>query len=88
MTAKIGISTWAYQDLPLRDALERISLLSDNAEILCEARHSLLDSTNLEALESFNLNYTVHGLITDVNIASVHDVIGSASIDLQKGHIS
>ncbi len=88
MTTKIGISTWAYQDLQLGDALERITHLSDNAEILCDARHSLLDSTNLEALESFNLKYIVHGLITDVNIASIHDAIRSASIDLHSKAIS
>jgi sugar phosphate isomerase/epimerase len=84
MTKKIGISTWAYQDLSLGDALERISSLSDNAEILCEAQHSLLDPSNLEALDSFSLKYTVHGLITDVNIASIHDTIRSASVELHR----
>ncbi len=84
MTSKIGISTWAYQDLPLGEALERISSLSDNAEILCEAQHSLFDQSNLEALESFSLKYTVHGLITDVNIASIHDTIRSASVELHR----
>jgi sugar phosphate isomerase/epimerase len=84
MTAKIGISTWAYQDLSLDEALERIISLSDNAEILCEARHSLLDPSNLDALESFSLKYTVHGLITDVNIASIHDAIRSASVELHR----
>ncbi len=84
MTTKIGISTWAYQDLSLSDALERIVSLSDNAEILCEAQHSLLDPSNLEALDSFSLKYTVHGLITDVNIASIHDTIRSASVELHR----
>jgi sugar phosphate isomerase/epimerase len=84
MTTKIGISTWAYQDLSLSDALERIISLSDNAEILCEAQHSLLDPSNLEALDSFSLKYTVHGLITDVNIASIHDTIRSASVELHR----
>ena len=84
MTTKIGISTWAYQDLSLGDALERIISLSDNAEILCEAQHSLLDPSNLEALDSFSLKYTVHGLITDVNIASIHDTIRSASVELHR----
>ncbi len=81
---KIGISTWAYQDLPLAEALERISHLSDYAEILCEARHSLLDPSNLEVLESFSLGYTVHGLVTDVNIASVHPELRSASIEIHR----
>lgn len=84
MNAQIGISTWAYQDLSLSDALERIISLSDCAEILCEARHSLLDPSNLEALDSFNLKCTVHGLITDVNIASIHEIIRSASIELHR----
>ena len=84
MTTKIGISTWAYQDFPLGDALERISSLSDKAEILCEAQHSLLDPSNLEAMDSFSLKYTVHGLITDVNIASIHDTIRSASVELHR----
>jgi sugar phosphate isomerase/epimerase len=84
MAAKIGISTWAYQDLSLDEALERIISLSDNAEILCEARHSLLDPSNLDALESFSLKYTVHGLLTDVNIASIHDTIRSASVELHR----
>jgi hypothetical protein len=57
---------------------------SDNAEILCEARHSLLDPANLESLASFSLKYTVHGLITDVNIASIHDVIRSASLGIHQ----
>lgn len=81
---KIGISTWAYQDLPLREALERISQLSDCAEILCEARHSLFDSKNLEATESFGLKYTVHGLVADVNIASIYPEFREASVNLHR----
>lgn len=80
----IGISTWAYQDLALEEALERLSQLSDHAEILCEARHSLLDPANLEVLESFNLRYTVHGLVTDVNIASIHPELRFASVGLHR----
>jgi sugar phosphate isomerase/epimerase len=81
---KIGISTWAYQDLPLAEALEKISELSGRAEILCEARHSLLDRENLEALESFSLDFTVHGLVTDVNIASVYPELRKASVQLHR----
>jgi len=88
MATKIGISTWAYQDLSLRDALERIVQQSDNAEILCDAKHNLLNSKNLESLESFDLKYTVHGLITDINIASIHESIRTSSIDLHDQAIS
>ena len=82
MTMKIGISTWAYQDLPLAEALQRISALCDRAEILCEARHSLLDPENLQVMESFSLKYTVHGLVTDVNVASVHPELRRASVEI------
>lgn len=81
---KLGISTWAYLDLPLPKALERISGLSDRAEILCEARHSLLLPENLECLSSFSLKYTVHGLMSDVNIASIHHQIREASMNLHR----
>jgi sugar phosphate isomerase/epimerase len=81
---KIGISTWAYQDLSLHEALERISQLSDCAEILCEARHSLFNPKNLEATESFDLKYTVHGLVADVNIASIYPEFREASVNLHR----
>lgn len=81
---KLGISTWAYQDLPLPQALERISLLSGRAEILCEARHSLLCPENLESTFSFSLKYTVHGLVADVNIASIYPELREASVNLHR----
>lgn len=84
MKCKIGISTWAYQDLSLREALERISQLSDCAEILCEARHSLLNPENLESTESFDLLYTVHGLVADVNLASIYPELREASVNLHR----
>lgn len=88
MTMKIGISTWAYQDHSQAAALERISHLSDRAEILCEARHSLFNPKNLEATESFNLKYTVHGLVADVNLASIYSEFREVSVDLHKRAIS
>lgn len=84
MNCKIGISTWAYQDLSLREALERISQLSNSAEILCEARHSLLNPDNLEATESFGLKFTVHGLVADVNLASIYPELRGASVKLHR----
>ncbi|NPV61706.1 MAG: sugar phosphate isomerase/epimerase [Methanotrichaceae archaeon] len=80
----IGISTWAYQDQPLNEALRRISELSSHAEILCEAGHSLLDRENRDAAESFDLNYTVHGLVTDVNIASIYPGLRRESVALHR----
>lgn len=81
---KLGISTWAYLDRSLPEALSRISHLAERAEILCEARHSLLRPENLEAMASFSLKYTVHGLIADINIASVYPEFREASVRLHR----
>jgi sugar phosphate isomerase/epimerase len=88
MRSKIGISTWAYQDIPLAAALDKISLLSDRVEILCEARHSLFNPENLMATESFSLKYTVHGLVADVNLASIYPEFREASVNLHRRAIS
>jgi len=58
---KLAVSTWAYLDLPLSQALERISELCDRAEILCEARHSLFRPENLSCASSFSLKYSGTG---------------------------
>lgn len=79
---KIGVSTWAYQDLDLNEALQKISEIANRVEILCEARHSLLRPENLETAQSFGLKYTVHGLVADINIASVYPELREASVRL------
>jgi len=84
MDMKIGISSWAYLDLPLGEALERISRLSGRAEIICDAGHSLFFSDNLESASSFSLKYTIHGLIADINIASIHPEFREVSVKLHR----
>lgn len=68
----------------MAEALEKIARLTKRAEILCETGHSLLDEKNRDSALSFDLDYTVHGLITDVNIASIHEAIRSASVKLHR----
>ena len=81
---KLAVSTWAYLELQLDQALERISRLASRAEILCEGRHSLFKADNLEIASSFPLKYTVHGMIADINIASIYPEFREASINLHK----
>ena len=85
---KLAISTWAYLDQPLEQALERISELSDRAEILCEARHSLFCPENQDAASSFSMKYSVHGLIADINIASIYPEFREASVNLHRRAIA
>jgi hypothetical protein len=59
---KCGISTNCLMHLPLREALEMLSPLSDTVEIQCDADHSLF--THLEDAQSFDLHYTIHAPTT------------------------
>jgi sugar phosphate isomerase/epimerase len=59
-----GISTAAYRDLPLADALERIADLAPLAEVRCEGQHDLAEPLNLRAAvaaREAGLRLTVHG---------------------------
>jgi len=85
---KARISTGAYQELPLSAALERVSRISNSAEVLSEGRHSILIQENVETLNSFKLNYTVHGAVSGTNIASLDPSVRSASIALHKREIA
>ncbi|HOU70810.1 MAG TPA: TIM barrel protein [Methanothrix sp.] len=84
MDMKLGISTWAYLDLPLDQALDRISMLSTRAEILCEGRHSLFRPENLDTASSYSLRYSIHGPIADINIASIYHEFREASVNLHR----
>ncbi|VVB69850.1 endonuclease 4 [uncultured archaeon] len=84
MDMKLAISTWAYLNLSLPEALERISRLSDRAEIICESRHSLFRPENIEVASSFSLEYTVHGLVADINIASIYPEFRETSVALHR----
>ena len=76
----IGISSFAFHDLPLAQALEKIESLTDCAEIFSEGRHDLLREE--EVAFSYDLTYTVHAPSTDINLASVRDPIRMASLQL------
>ena len=74
--------------MPLEQALEKISELSDRTEILCEAKHSLFRPENLDATSSFSLKYSVHGPIADINIASIYPEFREASVKLHRRAIA
>ena len=59
----IGISTGAYAELPLAQALERIAELAPFAEICSWGQHSLVDPGNARAIAQIGLPFSVHGPI-------------------------
>lgn len=76
---KIGVSTLAINDNDLYENLESFENLNIGyIEILQEYPNSNID---VDILNSFNFNYTVHSPIIDLNIASLSKTIQTASIN-------
>ena len=65
-------------DRPLDEALGLISSRTDLAEILSDGPHSLFLAE--ETCYSFDLGYTVHAPVADVNIASENEHLRRATI--------
>jgi len=76
----IGISSYAYQSLPLSQALEQIEKISGCAEIYSEGMHDIFRHPQIP--HSYNLIYSVHAPTTDLNIASIREPIRCASLEL------
>ena len=65
-------------DKSLEEALELISSRTDLAEILADGPHSLFGTE--ETCHSFDLRYTVHAPVADINIASDNEHMRRAAI--------
>ncbi|MBP2030928.1 sugar phosphate isomerase/epimerase [Methanohalophilus levihalophilus] len=76
----IGVSSFAYHDLPLSEALSRIENIAPCAEIFSEGQHDLLNEN--EVAFSYDLEYTVHAPTSDLNLASIREPIRKASIEI------
>ena len=78
----IGISSYAFHDLPLSEALEKIESMSRCAEIYSEGLHDIF--RHAQTPLSYDLKYSVHAPTTDLNIASIREPIRQASLELVK----
>ncbi len=74
----IGISSFAFSELPLCEALEKIGNLTNCAEIFSEGKHDLFFEKELTF--SYDLTYTVHSPSTDVNLSSIREPMRNAAI--------
>ncbi|KGK98114.1 xylose isomerase [Methanococcoides methylutens] len=79
----IGVSSFAFHELPLSEALEKIEPIADCAEIFSEGAHDLFREEELAY--SYDLKYTVHAPSTDMNLSSLREPIRLAAIGLAKG---
>ncbi|MCD4767726.1 MAG: sugar phosphate isomerase/epimerase [Methanosarcinales archaeon] len=76
----IGISSYAFHNLPLSAALENIESISKCAEIYSEGLHDIFRHTQTPL--SYDLKYSVHAPTTDLNISSIREPIRQASLEL------
>jgi sugar phosphate isomerase/epimerase len=79
---KISISTLPYYPQPLQDILDHIIELDQSyCEIIHEYPH---DISNVEMINSFDIEFSVHAPLSDVNVASHNEGIRRSSISLIK----
>ncbi|WP_074175710.1 sugar phosphate isomerase/epimerase family protein [Methanoculleus bourgensis] len=74
----IGCSTCCLMDQTLEEALSLISRHTGLAEILSDGPHSLFHEE--ETCHSFDLRYTVHAPVADINIASDNEHLRRATV--------
>jgi sugar phosphate isomerase/epimerase len=74
-----GISTFCLHNIPLLDALDRLSPLTGCIEIMDEGLHYL---GSAEPLLSFSVKYSIHAPCRGTNIASLLEPIRQASVEV------
>ena len=74
-----GISSFCLHHHPLSYALDTLSSHTNLVEIMDDGPH-FLESTEL--LESYSLHYAFHAPARSVNIASLHEAIRKASVEV------
>ena len=78
----LGVSTYCLHHLPLGEALEHLSSLTDFVEVMADGPHYFTDT---EILENFSLRYSVHTPFRGINIACLFEPIRKASVDVLTG---
>ena len=74
-----GVSTFCLHRLPLPDALEKISALTDRIEIMDEGLHHLEDAG---LLRSYDHHFSIHTPCRGTNLARLLEPIRRASIEV------
>jgi sugar phosphate isomerase/epimerase len=83
----IVISTGAFRNLSLAEALSRIADLAPSAEICSWGPHSLLEPENARAVAAAGLPISVHGPFTHEGLGSPSKVERLAAIELHRHHM-
>jgi len=75
----LGVSSFCLHEEPLPDALEKLSEITGLVEIMDDGRHFVNSSDELAA---FSLEYAFHAPCRSINIASLHEPIRRASVEV------
>ncbi|HUK77852.1 MAG TPA: sugar phosphate isomerase/epimerase [Thermoleophilia bacterium] len=83
----IGISTGAYAELPLEEALQRIAEIAPAAEVFSYRGHSLVKPGNAQAIAAVGLPFSVHGPFTHYEFATASNGRHHAALELHRRHM-
>ena len=83
---KIGVSTSVFldSDKNLSEALEILEKRVKYVEIGCDGNLNVMSDGNVEITQSYNLSYTLHCPITDLNLSSYREKIRKVSLEFVK----
>ena len=81
---KIGVSCSVFLDskISLSSALDFLEERVKYVELLCDGSMDVMREGNIEVVDSYNLEYTLHCPLTDLNLSSFRERIRVASLDL------
>jgi sugar phosphate isomerase/epimerase len=74
-----GVSSFCLHNEPLPDALEKLSAITGLVEIMDDGRHFV---NSPDELAQFSLEYAFHAPCRSINIASLHEPIRRASVEV------
>ena len=83
---KIGVSCSVFLDskITLTDALNFLEKRVKYVELLCDGNMNIMKKENIEVVDSYNLKYTLHCPLTDLNLSSFREKIRLVSLDFVK----
>ena len=83
---KIGVSTCIFLDTDknLEESLNILEKKVIYVELCCDGNLNIMIDKNIEITKSYNLKYTLHCPITDLNISSYREKIRKVSLDFIK----
>lgn len=74
-----GISSYCLLDMPLPQALDRLSRITDLIEVVDEGPHFI---ESPELLESYSADFVLHAPYHGMNIASLFEPVRTASVEV------